>query len=435
MFLIAAIAQKERRAVCTIDVPGAYLNAKIPEGTNVRMRLDKFVSDIVVQLDDSYIKYLNEDETIVVQLDYALYGLVESAMLWYELLSARFKQLGFSHNPYDRCIFNRLQIDGSQCTLCVHVDDIMITAATEQHLDKVIEDTKSLFGDITVARGKNHDYLGMSFDFSDMERVRISMTNYVDDLLKECKVEGTASSPANNNLFQQEETSKLLSKEDREYFHATVAQLLYLAKRIRPDILLSVSYLTTRVREPNEKDLEKMNRVLKYINGTKELSLYISANNVLNISAYIDASYGTHHDYKSHSGVLISVGRGPIYCSSSKQKLNSKSSTESEMIAVSDGMNHVLWLRNLLQAQGYNLPPSTIFQDNMSAISLFKTGKSQSSTRTRHIAIRFYFVKDRIDAKEIAIEYVGTADMIADILTKPLQGAKFRELRLQLMGN
>ena len=311
----------------------------------------------------------------------------------------------------------------------------MITAATEQHLDKVIRDTKSVFGDITVARGKNHDYLGMNFDFSDMERVKISMTNYVEELLKECKVEGITSFPANNNLFQHEETSALLRKEDREYFHTTVAQLLYLAKRIRPDILLSVSYLTTRVREPSEKNLEKLNRVLKYINGTKELSLYISANNVLNISAYIDASYGTHNDYKSHSGVLIRVGRGPIYCSSSKQKLNSKSSTESEMIAVSDGLNHVLWLRNLLQAQGYNLPPSTIFQDNMSAISLFKTGKCQSSTRTRHIAIRFYFVKDRIEAKEIVIEYVGTANMIADILTKPLQGAKFRELRYQLMGN
>ena len=122
------------------------------------------------------------------------------------------------------------------------------------------------------------------------------MTNYVEELL-------TTSSPANNNLFQHEETSALLSKEDREYFHTTVAQLLYLAKRIRPDILLSVSYLTTRMREPSEKDLGKLNRGLKYINGTEELSLCISAYNVLNISAYIDASYGTHNDYKSHSGV------------------------------------------------------------------------------------------------------------------------------------
>ena len=435
VFLIAAIAQRERRSVCTIDIPGAYLNAKIPESTKVRMRLDKFLSEIVIQLDDSYSEYQNEDGTIVVQLDYALYGLVESAILWYDLLSARFKEIGFINNPYDRCVFNRHEQDGSQCSLCVHVDDIMITAASERHLDKVIEDTKSVFGDITIVRGKNHDYLGMSFDFSDAERVKISMTNYVEELIKECKVEGIASSPANNNLFQTEETSTPLNNEDKEYFHSTVAQLLYLAKRVRPDILLAVSYLTTRVQKPTVRDMEKLNRVLKYLNGTKELVLYLSGNNILNITAYIDASYGTHNDYKSHTGIFISIGRGPIYCSSSKQKLNSKSSTEAEMIAVSDGLNHVIWLRNLLEAQGYTLPPSIIFQDNMSAISLLKTGKSQSSTRTRHIAIRFFFIKDRIESREISVQYINTDHMIADILTKPLQGTKYKQLRLQLMGN
>ena len=104
------------------------------------------------------------------------------------------------------------------------------------------------------------------------------------------------------------------------------------------------------------------------------------------------------------------------------------------MIAVSDGLNHVLWLRNFLIAQGYKLNESNIFQDNQSAISLFKTGKSQSSTRTRHIAIRFYFVKDRVDKGEIRVEYLSSENMVADIFTKPLQGKKFHELRGVLLG-
>ena len=147
----------------------------------------------------------------------------------------------------------------------------------------------------------------------------------------------------------------------------------------------------------------KLARVLRYLNRTKELTLQLRGTSALHISAYIDASYGTHGDFKSHSGIFISIGKGPIYCSSSKQKLNSKSSTEAEMIAVSDGLNHVLWLRNLLCEQGYVLPPATVFQDNMSAISLFKSGKSQSSIRTRHIGIRFFFVKDRMESKEIRV--------------------------------
>ena len=104
------------------------------------------------------------------------------------------------------------------------------------------------------------------------------------------------------------------------------------------------------------------------------------------------------------------------------------------MIAVSDGLNHVLWLRNFLIAQGYKLNESNILQDNQSAISLFKTDKSQSSTRTRHIAIRFYFVKDRVDKGEIRAEYLSSKNMVAAIFTKHLQGKKFQELRGVLLG-
>jgi len=434
VFLIATIAHKEGRAVATVDVPGAYLNAKIPESTRVFMRLNKTLSDIAIQLDESYANYQGADGTIVVQLDYALYGLIESALLWYQLLSEKLRSIGFVNNPYDRCVFNRVNQDGSQVTLCVHVDDMLITASSEDQIERTLSDMREVLGDVTVNRGQIQDYVGMTFDFSSREQLKVTMENFVSELLKECKVEGVASTPANNNLFQVDDEAALDS-DNKEYFHSTVAQLLYLAKRVRPDLLFSVSYLTTRVQKPTVRDLEKLNRVLKYLNGTRDLALYLSGSNVLNISAYIDASYATHSDYKSHSGVCISLGRGPIYCSSSKQKLNSKSSTEAEMIAVSDGLNHVLWLRNLLENQGYSLPPSVVFQDNMSAISLFKTGKSQSSTRTRHIAIRFYFVKDRIESKEIRVEYINTDNMIADILTKPLQGAKFKNLRLQLMGN
>jgi len=220
-----------------------------------------------------------------------------------------------------------------------------------------------------------------------------------------------------------------LPAEDAETFHKVTAQLLYLAKRTRPDILFAVSFLVTRVKEPTQGDYAKLMRVLKYLHGTRDLDLQLSADKHINISAYIDASYAIHSDFKSHSGIYVSMGRGPIYCNSSKQRINSKSSTEAEMIAVSDGLNHVLWLRNFLIAQGYKLNESNIVQNNQSAILLFKTGKSQSSTRTRHIAIRFYFVKDRVDKGEIRVEYLSLENMVADIYTKPLQGKKFLELR------
>ena len=122
------------------------------------------------------------------------------------------------------------------------------------------------------------------------------------------------------------------------------------------------------------------------------------------------------------------------YAQSKKQKLNSRSSTEAEIIAVSDGLTLIIWFRNLLLAQGYKLPPATVFQDNQSVIALYKNGKGSSSTRTRHIALKIFFVGDRMDKKEIAVEYLPTEEMIADILTKPLVGRKFVEMRAKLMG-
>ena len=130
---------------------------------------------------------------------------------------------------------------------------------------------------------------------------------------------------------------------------------------------------------------------------------------------------------------MITVGWGPVFCKSTRQKLKSKSSTEAELIAVSDVLPQVIWTRDFLEQQGYDVGPAKLFQDNMSTIAL--AGKGQSTAeRTRHIAIRFFFVKDRVDAGEIVIEYLPTEEMVADILTKPLQGDLFRRLRRLLLN-
>jgi hypothetical protein len=102
-------------------------------------------------------------------------------------------------------------------------------------------------------------------------------------------------------------------------------------------------------------------------------------------------------------------------------------------VGLSDSVGQVIWTRNVLLEQGYQVAPATVYQDNQAAIALVKNGKSNSH-RTRHIAIRYFFIKDRVDSKEIRIEYMRTGDMLADILTKPLQGDLFRRLRDMLLN-
>ena len=149
--------------------------------------------------------------------------------------------------------------------------------------------------------------------------------------------------------------------------------------------------------------------------------------------AYVDASYAVHDNFKSQTGGIISLARGPVYASSSKQKLVSKSSTEAELIGVSDVLSHVLWARDFLIEQGHEVGSAKLYQDNTSTILLANKGLS-SSGRTRHIGVRYFFIKDRIDAGEVELEHMSTTDMIADILTKPLQGQLSRALRQQLLN-
>ena len=131
--------------------------------------------------------------------------------------------------------------------------------------------------------------------------------------------------------------------------------------------------------------------------------------------------------------MILTLGLGPLLVKWTKQKINTKSSTEAELIALSDLCSPVIWNREFLIAQGENLKPTTVYQDNQSTMALVNKGAS-TSERTRHIKIRYFWVKDQVDNGEIQIVYVPTEDMTADILTKPLQGEHFLRLRQLLLN-
>ena len=129
---------------------------------------------------------------------------------------------------------------------------------------------------------------------------------------------------------------------------------------------------------------------------------------------------------RSHTVGLMAMGTGGSYVQSSKQKLNTKSSTEAKLVGVDDVLTQVIWTRYFLKEQGYMIHDNVIYQDNQSAIRLEKNGKRSSSKRTRHINIRYYFITDRIMKQEASVEFCPTFDMIGDYFTKALQGSQFR---------
>ena len=129
----------------------------------------------------------------------------------------------------------------------------------------------------------------------------------------------------------------------------------------------------------------------------------------------------------------MSLGRKAIHCRSAKQKLNTKSSTEAELVGVSDYLPYNLWARIFLQEQGYELKSNAIFQDNQSTICMSTNGRTSCTGNSRHINVRYFFVVDRVKKKEVKIKYCPTEMMIADYFTKPLQGKLFHTLRRLIM--
>ena len=115
-------------------------------------------------------------------------------------------------------------------------------------------------------------------------------------------------------------------------------------------------------------------------------------------------------------------------------KIPSKSSTESEIIGLHDKSSDVLWTQYFLEAQGYTISSNIVYQDNMSTLSLAKNGYVSSSKRTKHIKAKYFFIRHYHHSKELDLRYCPTEQMWADVLTKPLQGSKFRQMRAFLMN-
>lgn len=209
-----------------------------------------------------------------------------------------------------------------------------------------------------------------------------------------------------------------------------MARLLYLAKRVAPDILLVVSVLAGRVNNPTFQDWDRLDRVYRYINSTSNrvINYWKSQKKKVTVESYIDASFACHDDMKSRTGCILLCCGNIVGAWTSKQGQNVKSSTEAELVGLSDECTWVIWAQHFLEGQGYQKDVPIIFQDNTSVKDILKRGPS-AQQRTRHLNVRQHFVGDLMKRGEVEIQYCESEQMLADMLTKPLMGGLFKYLR------
>jgi Reverse transcriptase (RNA-dependent DNA polymerase) len=441
LLISMSIDGKEKRDVATCDIEGAYLNASMEgEETVIVVYEGDMVDYMVASNPDKYGAFVHITSSgkklLYVELLKALYGCIKSALLWYKLLASTLIDLGFELNPYDLCVANKM-IDGKQCTICWYVDDLKISHVDPNVVTRVIEMIESRFGKMTVTRGDSHVYVGMNIHFPGNGEVKVTMNEYikecVEDFPEDCT--GTVRSPAAEHLFQVDEACPKIDETRRKLLHSITAKLLFVANCARPDIQLPISFLSSRVTCADEDDWRKLKRMLQYLHGTINMPLTLSIDNISVVKTWVDAAYGVHSDnMRSQTGGTIMMGKGTLYSKSSKQKINTKSSTEAELVGASDFLPQTIWTTNFIEAQGYIVGNSDFYQDNTSAMRMERNGRQSAGQRSRHINIRYFFIKDRIANGEITLIHCPTAKMIADYFTKPLQGALFVKFRDLVMG-
>jgi hypothetical protein len=290
------------------------------------------------------------------------------------------------------------------------------------------------YNDITLQTGDSISYVGMQIVRNRENRsITLNQIGYIESFLTKFKISGTAKTPSTDALTKSIEESENIPA-DVDTFLSGVMTLMYLALRTRPDILFSVGYLSTKVKNLNENDFKNLMRIFRYLNGTKDLVLKLCPDN-LQINCWIDAAYATHNDMKSHSGYLIGLGNNGsfTFVRSSKQKLVTKSSTEAELVALNDGISQVMWTRYYLEYQGYKQLPTIVFQDNMSTMFMANNGEGNHN-HSKHINIRYFYIKELIDKNLIRLVHCDTESMKADLMTKSKSGQAFVNLRQMIMN-
>ena len=447
ILLTGAIEAKQKRDVMTLDVPNAFVQTTVPQEEDdekIIMKIRGALVDMLLEISpETYSDYVIQEgksKIIYVQMMKALYGMMKASVLYYKKFRGDIENIGYVVNPYDPCVANKV-INGKQHTITWHVDDIKAS-----HVDSKVNDEFHAWcekkygnkdiGHVTTVRGKKHDYLAMNLDYSEEGKLKVDMKYYIDNMIEEFpyEVKEQSKAPWNDKLFKVNETVSKLDEAKRAIFHTFVMKAMFLCKRARPDVEPAVSFLSTRTSKPDESDWVKLLRMLGFLKGTINDVISLEVDDSQTLRWYIDAAFAIHPDMKSHTGLVFTLGKGAIISGSTKQKTNSRSSTEAELNAADEKLSKIIQVKKFLECQGFKVKLNIIFQDNTSTMKLQNNGKISSGKRTRHFDIKLFYITDLISRDEVTVIYCPTDDMIADYMSKPVMGTKFKVFRDLIMN-
>ena len=375
---------------------------------------------------------------MVCRLMKGLYGLKQASRLWYKKLKAALERMGFKAIYSDNSIYVYAK-DQVKVILPVFVDDCTFASNSLSLLDDLVVELSRSFklrdlGPTTALLG-----IEITRDRPN-RRLMLSQRQYILDMLE--RYGQADSTPVKTPMVPGTNLSVSMapvSSEDKEYmkkvpYISAVGSLLFLALATRPDIAHTVSVLCRFNSNPGIAHWKSVKHLFRYLRGTLDYRLVYGPTDSKELfTSFCDADHAGNPDNgRSTSGYVLRIGSGAISWSSKLQGLVAQSTTEAEFIAAVDAGREIVWMRNLLTELGYSLSePSILRVDNQSAVAVSKNPEHHG--RMKHLDLRFFWLRDQVEAGVIAPAYVPTAENAADILTKAVPPEKVK-ICCRLMG-
>lgn len=332
--------------------------------------------------------------------------------------------MAFTPTTSDPCIYINKQ---KKTIIVLYVDDGLITGPDKAECDRVVEELNRQFD---VKRLAGNCFLGMELNRKD-DKITLTQKRYVADILIKFNMADTTGTTT--PITDMNSLTIVDGEPDTKApYREAIGCLQYLATRTRPDILFAVNFLSRFNQAPKEKHWTGVKRILSYLSKTMSHGLQFGQTS--GIEAYSDADWaGDHMTRQSTSGVLLLFG-GPVVFSSRRQTSVAQSSAEAEYLAANEAAKEIVWLTQLLDELGIKHRQPVLFVDNLPAIRQIKN--SETRRRSKHIELKFHYIRKLYTDKIFDLTHVGSEDQIADFLTKPLNGPKLAELLAKIkIGN
>ncbi|RVW48987.1 Retrovirus-related Pol polyprotein from transposon TNT 1-94 [Vitis vinifera] len=394
-----------------LDVENAFLNGDLEE--------EVFMTQHQGFVNPTY-------PTYVCKLHKALYGLNQAPRAWFQKLRIALLDYGFQSSRADTSLFI-FHTASDILILLVYVDDILVTGSSPTLVSHFISYLSAKFafrdlGPLSYFLGIQAHQLGSV--------LHLTQHKYIADLLKCTQMEASKPAPTPGRLGRTISQSDGVSLSDPLEYRRTVGALQYVTLT-RPNIAFAVNKACQFMAKPSDVHWMAVKRILRYLKGTIHLGLHFQPAASMELQGYSDADWAScPDDRRSTSGYCVFLGSNLISWSSSKQRLVSKSSAESEYRGLVSLTAELVWIQSLLQELCLPTSPPILWCDNQSAAHLAANPVFHS--RSKHIKLDLHFIREKVLRQELQICYVPSDDQLADIFTKHLPITQFCNLRSKL---